>query len=265
MLESIASLAASAVASTVNPVAQDVSSSPDNSAGIERNPTKAPPLTGGGLQLSSYDARMLSVRRISMEDQGRYMDLLNTFLADPANRANPQAFMQTLDGDKLDLLARVHSYGAMSTLDPATMNDEEALNFILPDSQAVDLNDDAMVAMGNGGRSFRFPPPNAPQGVKDAWEEAAASMSEIDRMTLTLGFMPLNLKLEANGAVVAIAPGDPDWKNPFSGPNVPYRDMIEKQIDGLEHSRKFNDSRTIDRFIAGLEAFGRSLTARNIA
>lgn len=211
------------------------------------------------------DERLMNGRGVTDDERARYRDILENFVNTPANSADPRSFLASLSSKDRTLLAKVHSYGAMSTLDPSSMSDEEAANFILPDSLQVDLNDDGLVGVGNGGKSWRFPPPNAPQAAKDAWEEATEGMSMVDRMSLELQFMPLNIKIDENGRATAIEPGSAEWKNPFSDPDFSYRDMVASAIGGLEFSRPANDSATIDRLIGHLRRFDDILTARGVA
>lgn len=214
---------------------------------------------------NSNDERLMNVRGVTDAERARYRDILNSFVNSPDNMFDPQGFLSSLSSDDLHLLAHVRSWGANSKLDPSTMNDEEAINFILPDSRQVDLNDDGLIASGNGGRSWRFPPPNAPQAAKDAWEEATQGMSVKDRMILEISFMPLNIKVDENGRATAIEPGSAEWENPFSDPDFSYRDMVAKTIAGLEFSRPANDSATIDRLIAHLHRFDAILTGHGVA
>lgn len=228
------------------------------------NREKAAPLSGGQSLWTPKDAELMNRRGITDEDRERYRDILEAFHANPANRENPQGFLSSLSKEDLSLLADVRSWGAMSKLDPATMNKEEATNFILPDTLQVDLNDDGLVAVGNGGRTWRFPPPNAPQAAKDAWAAATAGIPEIDRMMLELSFMPLNIKIDANGKPVSVEPGSPEWKNPYADAGFSYQKLVMDKIESLEFSRRYNDSATIDRMIAQLNRFSTELSDHGV-
>jgi hypothetical protein len=114
-----------------------------------------------------------------------------------------------------------------------TLNKEEALNFILPRSGKVDLNNDGLVANANGAKGFMFPPPNAPQSVKDAWGEATNGMSDSDIFLMSGKFkmqmLSANIHVDENGRVSRTEPGDPGWRNIFAEDGYSYSESISRQ------------------------------------
>ena len=219
----------------------------------------------GGNLLTVNDVELFNQRGISDEELKRYINILENFKNDPQALANPQEYLASLPSEDMNVLANAQSWGAMSRIDPATMSKEEAMNFILPDSSKVDLNNDGMIGTGNGGLSWRFPPPNASQEAKDAWAETTANMPTSDRLVMELRLMPLNLKVGPDGNVTHISPGSAEWDNPYASADVSYQDIIDEQIASLEFSRRFNKSENIDRWIGYLQDFSEALSTRGVA
>ena len=188
--------------------------------------------------------RLFSVRKLSAGELEAYADILSRFKNSSVHQSDPASFLSSLNTENIELLKRVHSVGDMTRDDVSTMSREEATNFIVPDSERVDLNDDGFVSGYGGGKSFMFPPPNAPQSVKDAWSDTTKNMSEEDQMMLSGKFLMAltlpNMQRNENGSVTAIEPGAPGWRNIYSEPGFSYADTIDKFLQGNEASRPYN-------------------------
>ncbi len=67
---------------------------------------------------------------------------------------------------------------------------------VQPDnSDRVDFNNDGYMELGQA-KMFSFPPPNAPDDVKEAWDKTTASMSHLEVLRISSIFM--NKSLDAN-------------------------------------------------------------------
>jgi len=230
---------------------------------------KAPPLSGFGALLSYKDIRMLAIRKISADDQTAYKDMVAHFVSTPENLKNPQEFLENLSSEGILLLERIQSFPPDANVQVSDLNDEEALNFILPHTQKVDLNNDGLIAGPNGAKGFQFPPPNAPQGVKDAWDDATATMSEKDVMLLSGKFMSLlissNIHVDENGKVTFTEPDDPDWQNPFDDPGFSYQDSVKNFLEGNELSKNFNSPEIYERIKTLLTMLGDTFDEHKVA
>lgn len=210
----------------------------------------AAPLSSPQL-LSNGDLRMLLLRDVKGEELEGYKDILNAFYADPANRDDPVGFLENLSDEGIDLLKKAQSLPMGVDVNIQSLNQEEALNFILPHTSKVDLNNDSMIAGPNGGKMFQFPPPNAPQDVKDAWAAATEGLSDRDNMLLSSKFlfmqMSANMYVDENGKVSVTEPGDEGYRNIFAEPGFSYRDAIERFKEGNEFSRNLNTTEIYER------------------
>ncbi|WP_418646828.1 hypothetical protein ACNQFN_14385 [Thauera butanivorans] len=111
-----------------------------------------------------------------------YLNILGK--ADAANGfAQPQAFLQTLSQDELRALQHMHSLASLP--DPATLDEEGALNLLLPRNMSRDLNQDGLTRIGRAD-TMLFPPNDAPQSVKDAWSKATSDLDPGTRLHLEL-------------------------------------------------------------------------------
>ena len=220
-------------------------------------PVAGPPSGSGTPLLSNDDVRLLLLRDVNGTDLEGYKGILEQFYSDPANSDDPVSFLKNLSNEGIDLLKQAQSLPADARIDVNGLNKEEALNFILPNSRKVDLDNDGLVEGANGGKMFMFPPVNASQEVKDAWADATKDMSESDKMLLTGRFFFMafsaNLHVDENGKVTRIEPDEPGWRNVFAEENFSYSDAIDRLIEGNEFNRPYNTPEIYER-IKGLLA-----------
>jgi hypothetical protein len=182
---------------------------------------------------------------------------------------NPQEFLKTLSPEGVRLLERVQSLPPDANVQIGKLNNEEALNFILPHTQKVDLNNDALIAGPNGGKSFQFPPPNASQSVKNAWNVATENMSEGDKMLLSGQFLGLlitqNIEVDDFGKASIRSPDDPDWENPYADENFSYRDAVAKLQASNEFGKPYNTPSIYEKTKELLAVIGGAFEAHDIA
>jgi hypothetical protein len=145
---------------------------------------------------------------------------------------------------KLDELAELQKASRLA--DPININklsEEGARNLLAKGDKTkfVDLNNDGITEIG-AGKSLIFPPPNAPQSVKDAWEKATANLSFKEKMLAQTPF--LVAQLEANvhqlpdGSVRVTEPGEPGYVNPFAGDAGDFCNLIDRIVEKLRNFLK---------------------------
>ena len=138
------------------------------------------------INLTDRSIELLHRRDISDTEINQFQQLLNDAQAEITNSGkSSKQVLQEMDSHELDLLKRANSLA--NSIQVTGLSDEGAANLLLqPDfSDRVDLNNDGIVEVGIG-RSITFPPVNAPDSVKRAWDEATAGMSEGDMMSMQL-------------------------------------------------------------------------------
>ncbi len=201
---------------------------------------------------------LLIRRDLSNEDIERFGNIIQE--ADSAESAKD--FLKNLSPEDIDLVKRANKYAP--TLNDShidTMSEEGARNMLVqPDNRAfVDLNDDGIVDHGVA-RTFVFPPPNAPESVKDAWDETLEALPKNERLLASTIFltqqMSANLKVDDTGKVIGFyQAGEEGFKNIFSQQEDDwfglfddcdeYFDFSEKYAQDSSHSRQIQKNRAI--------------------
>lgn len=160
---------------------------------------------------------------------------------------HPQQFISSLSRVELDVLRQVH--GLADPIDPATLSREGALNLLLAAGQSQDLDGDNLVSVG-AGRKFVFPPANAPQTVKAAWEATKDILGGASMLDLSASMMSGMVGFSVASAartVASTATGDD------------YAAMVSNLIEGLQQSANSNavpvQRESLDHRIYGLQIF----------
>lgn len=121
-------------------------------------------------------------RNISEQGISNFSDILQH--AKTSDRSAKQ-FLSELSPQQLSLVQKAN--GLADKINVTTLSTEGAQNLLSqPDgTDRVDLNNDGFVEVGVA-KNIQFPPANAPQHIKDAWNKATEGLSEIDKATLEL-------------------------------------------------------------------------------
>ena len=190
------------------------------------------------------DRRLMNLRGVSDTDRQRFAQIVQEAAnADAYN--DPVAFIQSLPPEDVEVLRRVHSLAeTRGVTDTDTV--EGAVNLLLPPHQHVDINDDGLVTNGMAV-GFHFPPPNAPQSVKDAWDETTKHMSPDEKMLASGVFLTViagaNVKTDANGTVIGLYDHtDPEYTNPFGTTDQDWDALLEKMIAEFKEGVKRDPS-----------------------
>lgn len=256
--------------SQIQPVTSDPLSKNEGVAGSNSETVEAaPPPSSSPQLLSDNDLRLLMLRSVDKEGVEGYESILDQYFSDPMNSEDPVAFLENLSNEGIELLKQAQSLPPSASIDINSMNKEEALNFILPQSGKVDLNNDGLVAGANNSKMFMFPPPNAPQSVKDAWADAKQNMSEEDLFLMSGKFMAMfittNMHVDQNGKVTVVEPGDPNWRNVFAGDDFSYQEAIDKFRAGNEFSKSKNTPEMYDKVKSLLDQLDSSFASHGVA
>lgn len=146
---------------------------------------------------------------------------------------DPQAFLQSLNAQELRAIQHMHSLA--DPIDVDSLTEEGALNLLLPQNQARDLDGNGLTSVG-AAQLMIFPPTNAPQSVKDAWEASMADVEPGMRMT-----MELKMWMAAGGALTAAGPQG-GARVDYERPDFDYVAALQRAIDGTKDGIKFQDT-----------------------
>ncbi|MFN0263764.1 hypothetical protein ACKTEK_07795 [Tepidamorphus sp. 3E244] len=213
-----------------------------------------------GSAFNRDDTRLMHIRGVSEQDRQRFAEIVQD-AAKNGGYDDPLGYVGSLSKADIGVLQRVHSLAEPRGV-TGVKSEEGAFNLLLPQSQQVDTNNDAIVERGMA-KGFVFPPPNSPQGVKDAWEAATADMSGSERMMAVAPFLSLsigaNIELDDSGKVVGVhEPGEAGYKNVFGTTSAEWTEMLADMIEG-SRSMEAIDPLYIERTKL-LESFAANIT-----
>ena len=131
---------------------------------------------------TSHTMNMLNRRNLSPDQQSQFANIL---IKANASSQSPKDFLHSLTQKEMAVLQQAHALA--NTIDIQNLSAEGAANLLIqPDPNLqVDYNNDGMTEIGEG-RLISFPPPNAPEHVKRAWQEATEGLNELDKSRLEL-------------------------------------------------------------------------------
>lgn len=139
--------------------------------------------------------------------------------------ADPKGFLRSLTGSEMEVLRQVHCLA--DSINIQNLSLEGAANLLTQPGSGQDLNNDGLTTTG-AANSFTFPPRNAPDFFKAAWEAATEGMSPLE--------IPTHMIFAVGLANLGLEPGDPNWHNPYDDPNYDYRGEVNRIMDSLDYA-----------------------------
>ncbi len=187
-------------------------------------------------EIAAREYTLLKIRGLSDDEIERFQ----TIKDEVANATSAKAFLLGLSAADRALVKKANSY-AMPLSDGGiqSMSEEGARNMLVTQDERtyVDYNNDGVVDKGVG-KMLIFPPPNAPEEVKDAWEKTVSSFPEKDRLLASSVFMvesvQANIKIDAQGNPIGVySPGDDGYTNIFPTTLDEWQNLLNKTEDYL--------------------------------
>lgn len=183
----------------------------------------------------------LKIRKLSDED----IEQFTAIVKGAGSEDDAKAFLKSLSADERDLVKRANSYGyELNDAHIDMMTEEGARNMLVePDPRAfVDFNNDGIVDRGIG-KTFVFPPPNAPDAIKDAWDKTTQGMTPEEKLMATSAFLVqqlmANIKHDAQGKVTGFySPGDDGYANIFPTDTEGWQQLLDKVDAYLNWAKK---------------------------
>ncbi|MGD9949205.1 MAG: hypothetical protein AB7U29_12100 [Desulfobulbus sp.] len=187
--------------------------------------------------IATREYSLLKIRGLSDDEINRFQSIKEQ----AANATNAKAFLLSLSTDDRVLVKEANSYGrTLRDSEIYSMTEEGARNMIVTQDERayIDFNNDGIVDKGIG-KTFSFPPPNAPEEVKDAWEQTIASLPAEERLMASSIFMlesiQANVKADAQGNATGIFfPGEDGYTNIFPTTSEGWQNFLDKTDDYLD-------------------------------
>lgn len=139
--------------------------------------------------------------------------------------ADPQGFIKSLSTAELSTLQTIH--GLADPIQPDGLSKEGALNLFHSRNNLQDINKDGFEDVGLG-KTYVFPPPNAPESLKNAWKETTRNMSPEDKFNLESSFLPISVELGGKGG--------------YLPPDTDYSRLVQDKIEGFVLCKPYNTS-----------------------
>jgi len=191
-------------------------------------------------------------RRQQVRDHAASFERLIDLAAEQHAYDNPLAFLQSLSTAELETLQSIH--GLVEAIVPTGLSEEGALNLLHFPGNLQDIDQDGFQTVGLA-RTWQFPPVNAPESVKQAWQEVTADLSEREAMLLEGSFLVLTLPAHL---------GAQSGGSSYIRPDADYRQIVQQVLEGAEFGRRFDEPAqraTRDRQIELLSALVGKLSA----
>jgi len=133
--------------------------------------------------LTEKSIELLKRRKMSPEQIENYSDLMGKIIEKREAGEDAKSILKSFNANEMKLLQKANCLADPIKLEG--LSEEGAQNLLNQQdrSNMVDLNNDGIVEVG-AARTMSFPPVNAPDSVKKAWEEATIDMDLKDKMML---------------------------------------------------------------------------------
>lgn len=185
-----------------------------------------------GTVFGDKDSSLMNIRGVTDQERQRFAEIVQ-HAASTGGFENPVDYIQSLSSQDIEVLRRVHSLAEPSGVRNSGV--EGAVNLLLPPQNHTDLNNDGLVETG-AAVGFVFPPPNAPQSVKDAWEETTKDMSSDERLLASAHFLgasiSANIKFDSNGTAIGIYHHtDPEYTNIYGTTEGEWETLLSQLVE----------------------------------
>ena len=185
---------------------------------------------------SERTRQLLRRRNVSEDNIISFSSVLIRVQEEGLRTNQAKDFLSTLSDDELEALRAAHSLA--QDIDVTSLNEEGAFNLLRNFDQFADLNNNGLLTIG-AANTWSYPPPNAPQAVKDAWREATAGFTDLEKMLKMAPFMAFdvsaNIQNDADGKPVGLyGPNDAEYRNIYADENFSFRRQVSTMIDQLD-------------------------------
>ncbi|MBM9616175.1 hypothetical protein JWJ90_18050 [Desulfobulbus rhabdoformis] len=206
---------------------------------------------------------LLKIRGLSDDEVIRFQEIKEQAVG----VEDAKDFLSNLSAEDQLLVQKANSYGnKLRQGEIDSMTEEGARNMLVTqDNRAyVDFNNDGIVDKGVG-KMFVFPPPNAPEAVKDAWQETIDALPADERLMASSIFMlqsvQANVKSDAQGTPIGMYfPGEAGYTNIFPTELSGWSAILDQVDKELENMKAFDPTNPrLEKDLAIMETFRSNL------
>jgi hypothetical protein len=204
-------------------------------------------------------ADLLNRRKVSQADREAFLSILEKTSDTSPQKAISE--LKSLSSQEREIIRVVH--GLADSIQVDMLDEEGAYNLLRQPGEARDLNNDSFTRVG-AAWTRSFPPANAPDEVKKAWEEVTAGKSDEEKFLLQTMFWPLeaaaNVKYNAEGQAVSLYfPSDPEYTNIYAQKGFSYTGLIDRYLGYLNNVKAFMSLDDYEEKVAFAQEFKQAL------
>jgi len=202
-----------------------------NKASLSSNSSQAEDVAT--VTLSPRALELMNSRKVSEQDRETFKEILSRAKAAEAY-SNPKEFLQGLSSSDMEVLRKTHTLAEKIQISP--LDFEGAFNLLMAPGDAKDLNNDGALGVGMG-KGWVFPPPNAPDNVKAAWDEATSGMTFRQKALMMGSFLfqsRYNYNMKPGPEIGFYEPGDPEFRNIFTESGFSYKDYVQDRLKSVK-------------------------------
>jgi len=207
---------------------------------------------------------LMNRRKVSQADRETFLSILEkTSDASPKDAISE---LKALSYQEREVIRVVH--GLADTIQVDMLDEEGAYNLLRQPGEAMDLNNDSFTRVG-AAWTRSFPPANAPDEVKEAWEEITAGKSDQEKFLLQTMFWPLeaaaNTKYNAEGQPVGLYfPSDPEYTNIYAQEGFSYTGLIDRYLSYLNNVKAYMSLEDYEKKTAFAQEFRQALVEKGV-
>jgi hypothetical protein len=181
---------------------------------------------------------LLNARKVSQQNRDTFLEVLKK-TSSTLTPTNAKDLLKSLSAEETEAVRAVQ--GLADPFDIQGLNEEGAYNLLCQPGSYKDLDNNGFTSVG-AAMMYSFPPANAPDEVKAAYEEAMAGKGADGKRLMPLCFavfeISANVKYDANHNPVGVySPGEPGYTNIYAQPGFSYRKLVNDLQEYLDNMR----------------------------
>lgn len=218
------------------------------------------------VKFSKNAMSLLHARNIGNQDRETYKEIMKR-AESSGGYSDPKAFLSSLSDDELKTVRKVHSYGVR--IEPEKLDFEGAFNLLVQPGDESDIDNNGQIQHGLA-KVRVFPPTNAPAAVKNAFDEASAGFSGVQKSMMSFDFrsfeISANIKYDPSGQAIGVyQPGENGYIDIYSESGFSYSSLAKRALANIEKNTSYSTEELYQKSKSFMEDFIKALEANNAA
>jgi hypothetical protein len=217
------------------------------------------------VQFSAKAMSLLQARNIGSQDRETYKNIM--MRAESYGGYNdPKAFLGSLSEDELRVVNKIHSGGVR--IEPEKLDFEGAFNLLVQPGDESDVDNNGQIQHGLA-KVRVFPPTTASAAVKNAFDEASAGFSGVQKSLMSVDFhsfeISANIKYDPGGQVIGVYQLEEDgYIDIYSESGFSYGELARKALANIEKNTSYHTENLYQQKKSFMEDFIKALDRNNV-